>query len=165
MIDRFSSLVLTVSQCPTLTEPNAPLSLRLEGIKLGQRAIYRCPMGFILQGAANATCLASGEIKLFIELEEENQNVNSPLIDCQQETGRHRRPTASPSSARHCSWKTPTSASSSSTRVPGDAQCSRAHGDTDSADPRISSAWRVDTGPGRFPGAEVNKPDSLVPNQ
>lgn len=83
MIDRFSSLVLTVSQCPTLTEPNAPLSLRLEGIKLGQRAIYRCPMGFILQGAANATCLASGEIKLFIELREENQNVNWPMIDYQ----------------------------------------------------------------------------------
>jgi hypothetical protein len=55
--------LLTVSQCPTLTEPNAPLSLRLEGIKLGQRAIYRCPMGWILQGTANATCLASGEMK------------------------------------------------------------------------------------------------------
>lgn len=80
MIDRFYSLVLTVSQCPTLTEPNAPLSLRLEGIKLGQRAIYRCPMGFILQGAANATCLASGEIGLFIE-REENQNVNWSMID------------------------------------------------------------------------------------
>lgn len=50
----------TVSQCPTLTEPNSPLSLRLEGIKLGQRAIYRCPMGYTLQGTANATCLASG---------------------------------------------------------------------------------------------------------
>jgi hypothetical protein len=60
----FSFLLLaTVSQCPTLTEPNIPLSLRLEGIKLGQRAIYRCPMGYILQGTANATCLASGEIK------------------------------------------------------------------------------------------------------
>lgn len=55
----------TVSQCPTLTEPNAPLSLRLEGIKLGQRAIYRCPMGYILQGTANATCLASGARKTF----------------------------------------------------------------------------------------------------
>lgn len=61
MIDRVFVFPPTVSQCPTLTEPNIPLSLRLEGIKLGQRAIYRCPMGYILQGTANATCLASGE--------------------------------------------------------------------------------------------------------
>jgi hypothetical protein len=50
----------TVAQCQAPVEPNAPLSLRLEGLKLGQRAIYRCPMGYILQGTENATCLASG---------------------------------------------------------------------------------------------------------
>lgn len=54
------SLVVAVSQCPTMNEPQPPLSLRLEGIKLGQRAIYRCPMGYMLQGTENATCLASG---------------------------------------------------------------------------------------------------------
>lgn len=53
----------------------------------------------------------------------------------------------------------------------GDAQSSRAHGDTDSADPQISSVWRVDTGPARSPDAEVNKLlrlnelDFHVPNQ
>uniref|UniRef100_A0A182QFQ6 Locomotion-related protein Hikaru genki n=1 Tax=Anopheles farauti TaxID=69004 RepID=A0A182QFQ6_9DIPT len=53
-------IVVAVSQCAALTEPNPPLSLRLEGIKLGQRALYRCPLGYMLQGTANATCLASG---------------------------------------------------------------------------------------------------------
>ncbi|KAL7046572.1 hypothetical protein ACKWTF_002641 [Chironomus riparius] len=54
------TIVVAVSQCPTMSEPSLPLSLRLEGIKLGQRAIYRCQMGYILQGNANLTCLASG---------------------------------------------------------------------------------------------------------
>uniref|UniRef100_A0A8D8ALX3 Locomotion-related protein Hikaru genki n=1 Tax=Culex pipiens TaxID=7175 RepID=A0A8D8ALX3_CULPI len=53
-------IVVAVSQCAALTEPRPPLSLRLEGIKLGQRALYRCPLGYSLQGTANATCLASG---------------------------------------------------------------------------------------------------------
>uniref|UniRef100_A0A182J4C0 Uncharacterized protein n=1 Tax=Anopheles atroparvus TaxID=41427 RepID=A0A182J4C0_ANOAO len=53
-------IIVAVSQCAALTEPNPPLSLRLEGIKLGQRALYRCPLGYMLQGTANATCLASG---------------------------------------------------------------------------------------------------------
>ncbi|XP_035772845.1 locomotion-related protein Hikaru genki-like isoform X1 [Anopheles albimanus] len=53
-------IIVAVSQCAALTEPNPPLSLRLEGIKLGQRALYRCPLGYSLQGTANATCLASG---------------------------------------------------------------------------------------------------------
>uniref|UniRef100_A0A182LSK1 Locomotion-related protein Hikaru genki n=1 Tax=Anopheles culicifacies TaxID=139723 RepID=A0A182LSK1_9DIPT len=55
-------IIVAVSQCAALTEPNPPLSLRLEGIKLGQRALYRCPLGYMLQGTANATCLASGKL-------------------------------------------------------------------------------------------------------
>lgn len=54
---------VTVAQCEAPVEPNPPLSLRLEGLKLGQRAVYRCPMGYILQGTPNATCLASGECR------------------------------------------------------------------------------------------------------
>ncbi|XP_055601086.1 locomotion-related protein Hikaru genki-like isoform X2 [Uranotaenia lowii] len=53
-------IIVAVSQCTSLLEPKPPLSLRLEGIKLGQRALYRCPLGYTLQGTANATCLASG---------------------------------------------------------------------------------------------------------
>ncbi|XP_058818397.1 locomotion-related protein Hikaru genki-like isoform X3 [Topomyia yanbarensis] len=53
-------IIVAISQCAALSEPKPPLSLRLEGIKLGQRALYRCPLGYTLQGTANATCLASG---------------------------------------------------------------------------------------------------------
>ncbi|XP_034650248.1 locomotion-related protein Hikaru genki isoform X2 [Drosophila subobscura] len=54
------AVVVATSTCPQLTEPLAPLRLRLEGNKLGQRALYECPEGFRLDGAWNATCLASG---------------------------------------------------------------------------------------------------------
>ncbi|XP_064542649.1 locomotion-related protein Hikaru genki isoform X2 [Drosophila montana] len=54
------AVVVATSTCPQLTEPMAPLKLRLEGNKLGQRALYECPEGFRLDGAWNATCLASG---------------------------------------------------------------------------------------------------------
>ncbi|KAL7735214.1 hypothetical protein ACLKA6_016128 [Drosophila palustris] len=54
------AVVVATSTCPQLMEPMAPLRLRLEGNKLGQRALYECPEGFRLDGAWNATCLASG---------------------------------------------------------------------------------------------------------
>lgn len=54
------AIVMATSTCPQLPEPLLPLSLRLEGDKLGQRALYRCPPGFRVDGIANATCLASG---------------------------------------------------------------------------------------------------------
>lgn len=50
----------TVSTCPELANPKIPLTLRLEGTKLGQRAVYSCPTGFTIDGVPNATCLASG---------------------------------------------------------------------------------------------------------
>ncbi|XP_055380198.1 locomotion-related protein Hikaru genki isoform X2 [Condylostylus longicornis] len=53
-------IVVTTSQCPPLPEPVPPLNLRLEGNKLGQRALYRCPLGFRIEGTVNSTCLASG---------------------------------------------------------------------------------------------------------
>lgn len=49
-----------MSQCEILPSPHPPLNLRLEGLKLGQRALYNCPLGYMLQGSENATCLASG---------------------------------------------------------------------------------------------------------
>ncbi|XP_030368879.1 locomotion-related protein Hikaru genki isoform X4 [Scaptodrosophila lebanonensis] len=54
------TVVVATSICPQLPEPLAPLKLRLEGNKLGQRAHYDCPEGFRLDGSFNATCLASG---------------------------------------------------------------------------------------------------------
>lgn len=50
----------SVSNCTPLAPPTLPLTLRLEGLKLGQRAAYSCPTGYMLQGSENATCLASG---------------------------------------------------------------------------------------------------------
>lgn len=54
------SIVVAVSVCPIVANPPAPLQLRLEGNKLGQRALYSCPVGYTLEGTANSTCLASG---------------------------------------------------------------------------------------------------------
>uniref|UniRef100_T1GYX8 Ig-like domain-containing protein n=1 Tax=Megaselia scalaris TaxID=36166 RepID=T1GYX8_MEGSC len=54
------SIVVASSTCPKLPEPVPPLSLRLEGYKLGNRALYRCPLGFTVEGSINSTCLASG---------------------------------------------------------------------------------------------------------
>ncbi|XP_012157798.1 locomotion-related protein Hikaru genki isoform X2 [Ceratitis capitata] len=54
------AIVVATSTCPQLPEPVSPLTLRLEGNKLGQRAMYRCPPGYRIDGVANATCLASG---------------------------------------------------------------------------------------------------------
>ncbi|XP_011296123.1 locomotion-related protein Hikaru genki isoform X2 [Musca domestica] len=54
------SIAVAQSTCPQLPEPAPPLTLRLEGNKLGQRAMYRCPPGFRVDGIVNATCLASG---------------------------------------------------------------------------------------------------------
>ncbi|XP_013114502.1 locomotion-related protein Hikaru genki isoform X2 [Stomoxys calcitrans] len=64
------SIAVATSTCPQLPEPAPPLSLRLEGNKLGQRAMYRCPPGFRVDGVVNATCLASG-------------NWSSPPPNCQ----------------------------------------------------------------------------------
>lgn len=55
-----------VSSCPQPIEPIAPLTLRLEGVKLGQRAMYSCPVGYTTEGIANATCLASGKILIIL---------------------------------------------------------------------------------------------------
>ncbi|XP_073812616.1 locomotion-related protein hikaru genki isoform X2 [Musca autumnalis] len=54
------SIAVAQSTCPQLPEPASPLTLRLEGNKLGQRAMYRCPPGYRVDGIVNATCLASG---------------------------------------------------------------------------------------------------------
>ncbi|XP_075165100.1 locomotion-related protein hikaru genki isoform X2 [Haematobia irritans] len=54
------SIAVAYATCPQIPQPAPPLSLRLEGNKLGQRAMYRCPPGFRVDGTVNATCLASG---------------------------------------------------------------------------------------------------------
>lgn len=51
-----------MSNCPQHPDPVPPLTLRLEGLKLGQRALYTCPLGYTIDGAPNSTCLASGNL-------------------------------------------------------------------------------------------------------
>ncbi|XP_031620985.1 locomotion-related protein Hikaru genki [Contarinia nasturtii] len=57
-----NSILITVamSTCQEQPTPIPPLTLQLEGLKLGQRVLYSCPVGYSIQGISNATCLASG---------------------------------------------------------------------------------------------------------
>lgn len=54
-----------VSTCQEQATPVPPLTLRLEGLKLGQRALYSCPVGYSIEGISNSTCLASGKYYSF----------------------------------------------------------------------------------------------------
>lgn len=58
----FFFIIYLVSTCPELPTPVAPLTLRLEGLKLGQRALFTCPVGYTIEGVSNTTCLASGNL-------------------------------------------------------------------------------------------------------
>lgn len=53
-------IIVAISNCPQHPEPVPPLTLRLEGLKLGNRALYTCPLGYTIEGTSNSTCLASG---------------------------------------------------------------------------------------------------------
>lgn len=65
MPNLFSMLIKNVffsaSNCPQHPDPLPPLTLRLEGLKLGHRALYNCPLGYTIEGTSNSTCLASGK--------------------------------------------------------------------------------------------------------
>jgi len=44
-------------------EINDPyLTSRVEGTRLGQVAVFQCPIGFRLNGTSNLTCQASGKL-------------------------------------------------------------------------------------------------------
>lgn len=60
--ETYTFIIYLVSTCPELPTPVAPLTLRLEGLKLGQRALFTCPVGYTIEGVSNATCLASGNL-------------------------------------------------------------------------------------------------------
>ncbi|XP_046434137.1 locomotion-related protein Hikaru genki isoform X1 [Neodiprion virginianus] len=46
--------------CPTIEQPVAPLSGKIEGARMGQSATFKCPEGYRLQGAPNITCQYNG---------------------------------------------------------------------------------------------------------
>jgi hypothetical protein len=47
--------------CDPISVSGPHLTVRVEGTRLGHTAIFQCPMGFKVNGAANLTCQASGE--------------------------------------------------------------------------------------------------------
>ncbi|XP_025602544.2 locomotion-related protein Hikaru genki isoform X1 [Athalia rosae] len=46
--------------CPTIGQPAAPLSGKIEGARMGQSAMFKCPKGYRLEGAPNITCQYNG---------------------------------------------------------------------------------------------------------
>ncbi|XP_039286305.1 locomotion-related protein Hikaru genki [Nilaparvata lugens] len=58
------TLRITAVHCESLdrqVEADKQLKAHVEGTRLGQSAIFQCPVGFRLNGTANLTCQASGE--------------------------------------------------------------------------------------------------------
>lgn len=103
-------IVVAVSICQNIVDPPPPLLLRLEGNKLGQRALYRCPLGYTLEGTANATCLASGECcKLSslkkLELSVLAMRINNFFSSTIKAIGPHRRLVAIPYNVHRCIWR------------------------------------------------------------
>nr|XP_015833029.1 PREDICTED: locomotion-related protein Hikaru genki isoform X2 [Tribolium castaneum] len=58
-----NSLTLQVAavHCDPISVSGPHLTIRVEGTRLGHTAIFQCPMGFKVNGAANLTCQASGK--------------------------------------------------------------------------------------------------------
>ncbi|KAJ3629524.1 hypothetical protein MTP99_013915 [Tenebrio molitor] len=56
-----NSLTLQVAavHCDPISVSGPHLTVRVEGTRLGHTAIFQCPMGFKVNGAANLTCQAS----------------------------------------------------------------------------------------------------------
>ncbi|CAK9802427.1 Locomotion-related protein Hikaru genki [Anthophora plagiata] len=48
-------------QCPVLNAPEPPLIGKIEGARMGHGAVFECPVGFRLEGAANITCQYNGK--------------------------------------------------------------------------------------------------------
>lgn len=47
--------------CDPVSVSGPHLTVRVEGTRLGHTAIFQCPIGFKVDGAANLTCQASGK--------------------------------------------------------------------------------------------------------
>ncbi|XP_076546206.1 locomotion-related protein hikaru genki isoform X3 [Osmia lignaria lignaria] len=48
-------------QCPVLNLPEPPLIGKIEGAHMGHGAVFECPVGFRLEGAAGITCQYNGK--------------------------------------------------------------------------------------------------------
>ncbi|XP_076686197.1 locomotion-related protein hikaru genki isoform X2 [Andrena cerasifolii] len=48
-------------QCPVLSSPEPPLTGKIEGARMGHGAVFDCPVGYRLEGAAGITCRYNGK--------------------------------------------------------------------------------------------------------
>lgn len=48
-------------QCPVLNVPEPPLLGKIEGARMGHGAVFECPVGYKLEGAAGITCQYNGK--------------------------------------------------------------------------------------------------------
>ncbi|XP_072397120.1 locomotion-related protein Hikaru genki [Diabrotica undecimpunctata] len=55
------TLVVAAVHCEPISVSRMHLSVRVEGTRLGHKAIFQCPVGFVVTGEANLTCQASGK--------------------------------------------------------------------------------------------------------
>lgn len=58
--NRYCSHIADV-QCPILNLPEPPLIGKIEGARMGHGAVFECPVGFRLEGAAGITCQYNGK--------------------------------------------------------------------------------------------------------
>jgi len=57
-------------------EINDPyLTSRVEGTRLGQVAVFQCPIGFRLNGTSNLTCQASGKLNSVLPMSKLFENL------------------------------------------------------------------------------------------
>lgn len=54
-------MIVTDVQCPVLSLPEPPLIGKIEGARMGHGAVFECPIGYRLEGAAGITCQYNGK--------------------------------------------------------------------------------------------------------
>lgn len=55
------SINVLVVHCEPISVSGIHISVRVEGTRLGHKAIFQCAVGFQILGEANLTCQASGK--------------------------------------------------------------------------------------------------------
>ncbi|XP_076764258.1 locomotion-related protein hikaru genki isoform X1 [Xylocopa sonorina] len=70
-------------QCPVLSLPDPPLISKIEGARMGHGAVFECPVGFRLEGAAGITCQYNGKWSADIP---RCQTIECPSMDTLSDT-------------------------------------------------------------------------------
>lgn len=54
------SLIFAAVHCDPISTSSPLLTMRVDGTRLGQTAVFQCPVGYRVNGTSNLTCQASG---------------------------------------------------------------------------------------------------------